>query len=213
MHAAPQHEIFFTKTSIGVDSPKSDSATKFITIYQQSIMQTTVLSPLVTPARWVVMGVSGCGKSEVGQRLAQALGVHFLEGDAYHSASNVAKMAAGIPLDDDDRADWLRALQAEIALAQARGEGLVLACSALKRRYRDLLRAADPDLRFAHLSGPRELIAERMGARTAHYMPASLLDSQLRDLEPLQQDEAGLLLDIRKALPVLIDEILHPEGR
>jgi carbohydrate kinase (thermoresistant glucokinase family) len=176
-------------------------------------MQTTVQTPLVTPARWVVMGVSGCGKSEVGQRLAQALGVRFLEGDAYHSASNVAKMAAGIPLDDDDRADWLRALQAEIAQARARGEGLVLACSALKRRYRDLLRAADPGLRFAHLSGPRELIAERMGARTAHYMPASLLDSQLRDLEPLQQDEAGLLLDIRKALPVLTDDILHPEGR
>jgi carbohydrate kinase (thermoresistant glucokinase family) len=159
------------------------------------------------------MGVSGCGKSEVGQRLARALGVRFLEGDAYHSASNVAKMAAGIPLDDDDRADWLRTLQGEIAAARARGEGLVLACSALKRRYRDLLRAADPGLRFAHLSGPRELIAQRMLARTAHYMPASLLDSQLRDLEPLQQDEAGLLLDIGKPLQTLTEEILHPEGR
>jgi carbohydrate kinase (thermoresistant glucokinase family) len=159
------------------------------------------------------MGVSGCGKSEVGQRLAQALGVRFLEGDAYHSASNVAKMAAGTPLDDEDRADWLRALQAEIALAREHGEGLVLACSALKRRYRDLLRAADPGLRFAHLSGPRELIAERMQARTAHYMPASLLDSQLRDLEPLQPDESGLLLDIRKTLPDLTEDILHPQGR
>jgi carbohydrate kinase (thermoresistant glucokinase family) len=159
------------------------------------------------------MGVSGCGKSEVGQRLAQALGVRFLEGDAYHSASNVAKMAAGTPLDDEDRADWLRALQAEIALAREHGEGLVLACSALKRRYRDLLRAADPGLRFAHLSGPRELIAQRMQARTAHYMPASLLDSQLRDLEPLQPDESGLLLDIRKTLPDLTEDILHPQGR
>jgi carbohydrate kinase (thermoresistant glucokinase family) len=175
-------------------------------------MISPVQSPLATPARWVVMGVSGCGKSEVGQRLAHALGVRFLEGDAYHSASNVAKMAAGTPLDDDDRADWLRALQAEIAQAQARGEGLVLACSALKRRYRDLLRA-DPGLRFAHLSGPRDLIAQRMLARTAHYMPASLLDSQLRDLEPLQQDEAGLLLDISKTLPALTEEILHTEGR
>jgi carbohydrate kinase (thermoresistant glucokinase family) len=164
------------------------------------------------PPRWVVMGVSGCGKSEVGKRLAAALGVRFLEGDAYHSASNVAKMAAGIPLDDADRADWLRALQAEIALAGTRGEGLVLACSALKRRYRDLLRAADPGLRFAHLSGPRALIAARMQARTGHYMPASLLDSQLRDLEPLQADEEGVLLDLRKPLAVLIDDILHPEG-
>ena len=165
------------------------------------------------PARWVVMGVSGCGKSEVGQRLASALGVRFLEGDAYHSASNVAKMAAGVPLDDADRADWLRTLQGEIAEAAARGEGLVLACSALKRRYRDLLRAADPGLRFAHLAGPRELIAERMGARTAHYMPPSLLDSQLRDLEPLQADEDGVLLDLRKPLADLTEDILHPQGR
>lgn len=175
-------------------------------------MQDTVQSS-PSPARWVVMGVSGCGKSEVGQRLARALGVRFLEGDAYHSAANVAKMAAGIPLDDADRADWLRVLQGEIAGARARGEGLVLACSALKRRYRDLLRSGDPDLRFAHLSGPRELIAERMLARTAHYMPASLLDSQLRDLEPLQQDENGLLLDIGKALPDLAEDILHHQGR
>jgi carbohydrate kinase (thermoresistant glucokinase family) len=159
------------------------------------------------------MGVSGCGKSEVGQRLAQALGVRFLEGDAYHSPSNVAKMAAGIPLDDADRADWLRALQAEIAQASADGAGLVLACSALKRRYRDVLRDGAPDLRFAHLSGPRDLIAERMLARTAHYMPASLLDSQLRDLEPLQPDEYGVLLDIRKPLDVLTDDILFPKGR
>jgi carbohydrate kinase (thermoresistant glucokinase family) len=165
------------------------------------------------PPRWVVMGVSGCGKSEVGKRLAAALDVRFLEGDAWHSAANVAKMAAGVPLDDADRADWLHALQAEIALARTRGEGLVLACSALKRRYRDLLRAADPALRFAHLSGPRELIAKRMRARAGHYMPASLLDSQLRDLEPLQADEEGVLLDLRKPLAVLTDDILHPEGR
>ncbi|TQK06864.1 gluconokinase [Herbaspirillum sp. SJZ107] len=176
-------------------------------------MHTKLPSPSAVPARWIVMGVSGCGKSEVGQRLAQALGVSFLEGDAYHSASNVAKMAAGTPLDDHDRAGWLATLQVEIAAARAREEGLVLACSALKRRYRDLLRAADPHLRFVHLSGPRDLIAERMRARTAHYMPASLLDSQLRDLEPLQDDEAGLLFDIGKPLPVLTEEILQSEGR
>jgi carbohydrate kinase (thermoresistant glucokinase family) len=159
------------------------------------------------------MGVSGCGKSEVGRLLAAALQAPFLEGDAYHSASNVAKMADGIPLTDADRAGWLELLQAEIALARTRGEGLVLACSALKRRYRDLLRAADPELRFAHLTGPRDLIATRMKARTAHYMPISLLDSQLRDLEPLAADESGLLLDISKEPAVLIEEILRSTGR
>ena len=163
----------------------------------------------VTPARWVVMGVSGCGKSEVGRALAAALQLPFLEGDAFHSAANVAKMAAGIALDDADRADWLLRLQSEIAAACVRGEGLVLACSALKRRYRDLLRAADPALRFAHLAGPRALIAARMQARTAHYMPPSLLDSQLRDLEPLGTDEAGICLDISKQPEALINTILH----
>jgi gluconokinase len=161
------------------------------------------------PVRWVVMGVSGCGKSAIGHALAAALQVPFLEGDAYHSAANIAKMAAGIPLDDADRADWLQRLQVEIAAARSRGEGLVLACSALKRRYRDLLRAADPGLRFAHLDGERALIAQRMHDRTAHYMPPSLLDSQLRDLEPLTADEDGIRLDISKEPATLIEEILR----
>jgi carbohydrate kinase (thermoresistant glucokinase family) len=165
------------------------------------------------PARWVVMGVCGCGKSEIGRSLAAALDVRFLEGDAFHSAANVAKMAAGTPLDDSDRADWLLRLQAEIAAARARGEGLVLACSALKERYRDVLRAADRDLRFAHLTGERSLIAGRMQARTAHYMPTSLLDSQLRDLEPLGAGEAGIALDVRLAPPAIITEILHAQGQ
>ncbi|HEU5434863.1 MAG TPA: gluconokinase [Telluria sp.] len=158
--------------------------------------------------RWVVMGVSGCGKSEVGRELAALLHVDFVEGDAYHSAANVAKMAAGTPLTDEDRADWLHTLQERIAAARESGVGLVLACSALKRRYRDLLRQADPDLRFAHLDGARELIAARMGARTAHFMPASLLDSQLRDLEPLGADEAGGRIDIVKPPAALAQEIL-----
>ena len=160
-------------------------------------------------ARWVVMGVCGCGKSAVGAALAAALNVPFLEGDAFHPAANVAKMAAGIALDDDDRAGWLLRLQGEIAAAHARGEGLVLACSALKRRYRDVLRAADPALRFAHLDGARALIAARMQARTAHYMPTSLLESQLRDLEPLALDESGIRLDVSEEPAALIDAILH----
>lgn len=155
------------------------------------------------------MGVSGCGKSEIGQRLATALGVRFIEGDSFHSAANVAKMSTGTPLTDADRSDWLLALQGEIRAARAQGAGLVLSCSALKRRYRDLLRDGDADLHFAHLQGQRELILSRMQARVNHYMPPSLLDSQLAALEPLQGDEAGLALDIRRAPDELIAAILR----
>ncbi|WP_295989905.1 gluconokinase [Rugamonas sp.] len=162
--------------------------------------------------RWVVMGVSGCGKSEVGRALAEALGVPFLEGDSFHSAANVAKMSAGTPLTDDDRADWLLTLQNQIRNARDSQIGMVLSCSALKRRYRDLLRTGDPALRFAHLSGERELIADRMLARAGHYMPPSLLDSQLRDLEPLQADEAGIVLDIRQPVAELVAQILNSSG-
>lgn len=157
--------------------------------------------------RWVVMGVSGCGKSTIGQALAAAEGVPFVEGDRYHPEANVAKMSAGLPLNDDDRADWLLALQAQISEARARGEGLVVSCSSLKRRYRDLLRQGDPALRFAHLNGPQELISSRMRARVGHYMPPSLLDSQFRDLEPLQPDEAGLTLDIETPPVDLVTQI------
>ena len=160
-----------------------------------------------SPLRWVVMGVSGSGKSTVGAALANHFAIPFLEGDAYHPADNVSKMTAGIPLDDEDRAGWLDALAGEIGMARSQGRGLVLSCSALKRRYRDLLRVADPALRFVHLAGPRELIAERMHGRPGHYMPPSLLDSQLSILEPLQADEAGLTLDIALAPTVLVDRI------
>lgn len=161
---------------------------------------------------WVVMGVSGCGKSEIGRRLATALEFPFLEGDSFHSDANVAKMAAGTPLDDNDRADWLHTLQQRIAQATAQGTALVLSCSALKRRYRDLLRAGDPGLRFAHLNGPRTVIAARMQARVGHYMPPSLLDSQLRDLEPLQADESGVTLDLSLTPEQLISTILQFQG-
>lgn len=160
-------------------------------------------------ARWVVMGVSGCGKSEVGRALSEALGVPFLEGDNFHSAANVAKMSAGTPLNDDDRAGWLLTLQEQIRNAGDSGIGMVLACSALKRRYRDVLRLGDPALRFAHLSGARELIEARMKARAGHYMPPSLLDSQFQTLEPLQADEAGIVLDIRKPIAELVADILN----
>ncbi|MRW84062.1 AAA family ATPase [Pseudoduganella sp. FT26W] len=153
------------------------------------------------------MGVSGCGKSTVGRALAAANGVPFVEGDQFHPQANVDKMSAGIALNDDDRAGWLLALQAQIRDAQQRGAGLVISCSALKRRYRDLLRQGDPALRFAHLNGPKALIAARMQARVDHYMPTSLLDSQFRDLEPLQADEAGLTLNIEMPPAELVTQI------
>lgn len=162
-----------------------------------------------TNLRWVVMGVSGAGKSEIGARLAEALGVPFLEGDSFHPAENVAKMSAGVPLTDADRGGWLQTLRAEISAARGRGEGLVLSCSSLKRRYRDLLRDGDPGLRFAHLHGEREILEQRMRTRPGHYMPASLLDSQLRDLEPLQADEAGVRLDLTLSPQDLVNTILQ----
>jgi gluconokinase len=170
-------------------------------------------SPHHSPIRWVVMGVSGCGKSTIGQALATAQGVEFVEGDQFHPAANVSKMSAGHALNDDDRADWLLALQAKVAEARRANVGLVLSCSSLKRRYRDLLRAADPALRFAHLNGARELIADRMQARVGHYMPPSLLDSQFKDLQPLQADEAGITLAITPPPEQLVAQIVASEGR
>jgi gluconokinase len=161
--------------------------------------------------RWVVMGVCGAGKSTVGKALAQATGATYVEGDTFHPEANVAKMKAGLALDDHDRAGWLGALAEQLKGARERGDGMVVGCSALKRRYRDLLRSADPHLRFAHLAGPRDLIAQRMQQRVGHYMPTSLLDSQLRDLEPLQPDEAGLILDISAAPDQLVQQILASE--
>jgi gluconokinase len=163
--------------------------------------------PLLRPTRWVVMGVCGCGKSSIGRLLAARLAIPYAEGDDYHTPANVAKMAAGTALTDADRQEWLATLQAKIGAAAAAGDSLVLSCSSLKRRYRDLFRAADPTLVFIHLDGPRALIAARMQQRPNHYMPMSLLDSQFAALEPLAQDEAGLRLDIDASPEHLVDAV------
>jgi gluconokinase len=170
------------------------------------------------PRRWVVMGVSGCGKSEVGRCLAERLGLHHVEGDADHPLANIAKMTAGTPLDDTDRHSWLLVLKRRIDDAAAKGTSIVLSCSALKRRYRDLLRAGDPGLFFLHLKGERELIARRITARANHFMPVALLDSQFRDLEPLQEDEYGVTVDIRFPPEALVEQAIryigsHQSGR
>ena len=143
----------------------------------------------------VVMGVSGCGKSTVGALLAQALHCEFVEGDALHPAHNVEKMAAGQPLTDEDRAGWLRSIAARLADAHAQRRSLVVSCSALKRRYRDVLRSGAPGLRFVFLHGEPALLAQRMALRTGHYMPPSLLDSQLATLEPPGPDEHAIALE------------------
>jgi gluconokinase len=150
---------------------------------------------------YVVMGVSGSGKSVVGALLARALGLPFVEGDAYHPAENVARMSAGIPLTDDDRQGWLRSLAARIRDAKNAGTGLVLACSALKRSYRDLLRSESGahDLQFVFLRGGRGLIGERLADRRGHYMPISLLDSQFDTLEEPSPDEEAWVCDIAQS--------------
>lgn len=141
--------------------------------------------------RLVVMGVSGAGKTTVGQALAAELHAPFVDGDDLHPAANVRRMASGTPLSDADRAPWL----ARVGAVLASGETVVVACSALRRAYRDAIRAAAPDAVFVQLdAGPGELDA-RMRARLHHYMPASLLPSQLAALEPLQADEAGVVVD------------------
>lgn len=138
---------------------------------------------------YVVMGVSGCGKSTVGKLLAAALGARYAEGDSFHPPQNVEKMRRGQPLDDHDRAPWLAAMATAIRDWNAAGETVVLACSALKRRYRDVLRGGG-DVRFIHLAGDKALIAARLAARKGHYMPATLLDSQFAALEPPDECEA-----------------------
>jgi gluconokinase len=136
------------------------------------------------PRAVVVMGVSGCGKTSVGRALAQRLGARFVDGDDFHPPANVEKMRAGVPLDDVDRAPWLARLNAVLRHATARDEPVVLACSALRQRYRDALADRLPGVRFVHLSGSPELIAARLAQRRHRYMPASLLASQFAALEP-----------------------------
>lgn len=155
--------------------------------------------------RVVVMGVSGSGKSTVGQALARALGVPFVEGDSLHPPRNVALMAAGTPLTDHDRQDWLQAVAAELAASQQ--HGVVVSCSALRRSYRDLLRASAPDLRLVHLTGEPSLLAERLGSRSGHYMPASLLQSQLDTLESPTADEAAISVDIGAPVQAIVSRV------
>ncbi len=142
------------------------------------------------------MGVSGCGKSTLGKLLAQHYGRPYIEGDELHPPRNVESMAAGIALTDDDRHDWLQTIARLLREARDSARPVVVTCSALKRSYRDLLRKGDANLRFVFLHGDPRLLAQRMAARSGHYMPASLLDSQLATLEPPGADEQPIRIDI-----------------
>lgn len=154
-------------------------------------------------ARIVIMGVAGSGKTSVGEALAARIGIPYRDGDAFHPAANVAKMSAGVPLTDADRWPWLD----RVAVALATEAPLIIGCSALKRVYRDRIRAgAGGPVRFVHLAGSRAVIAARMGARTGHFMPTSLLDSQFATLEPPGPDEA-LTVDIDRPLDALVEAI------
>ena len=159
---------------------------------------------IVNRGLYVVMGVSGSGKSVIGAGLAGALGIDFVEGDEYHSPGNVERMSSGIPLTDDDRAQWLRSLAARLRDAKDAGAGLVMTCSALKRSYRDVLRAEAGELRFVLLRGPRALLAERIAGRRGHFMPPSLLDSQLATLEEPSPDEHAWVCDISESPQYLV---------
>ena len=141
------------------------------------------------------MGVSGSGKTTIATALSERLGWVYAEADEFHSAENISKMTRGIPLTDEDREPWLDAIAQWISNKSANGESTIVTCSALKRRYRDVLAAADGDVRFIHLLGDVELIRLRMNTRTGHFMPESLLPSQVSTLEPLQDGERGLTVD------------------
>lgn len=144
----------------------------------------------------VVIGVSGSGKSTLAAQLAGRLGWAFVEGDDHHPAANIATMSAGIPLTDADREPWLHRLADLLAENARAGTPTMLACSALRRRYRDLLRSGNPDLVFLHADGPDDLLWERIASRADHFMPAHLLDSQLATLERLGRDERGATVSI-----------------
>ncbi len=156
----------------------------------------------------VVMGVSGCGKSTVGAQLAAARGLEFLEGDSLHSQRNIARMASGVALTDEDRQEWLELLSGRLARAQRDQQGLVVSCSALKRAYRDILRRGAPGLVLVHLTGNPAMLARRAAQRPGHYMPASLLASQLEALEIPGQDEQALTFDVAHPPEVIVQAVV-----
>jgi len=159
------------------------------------------------PPLIVVMGVSGSGKSTIGELLAAGLHVPFVDADELHPITNIDKMAAGVPLTDEDRWPWLAKVGQ--AMAAAASTGVVVACSALKRSYRDAIRAEAPGALFVCLDGSREVLASRLDSREGHFMPATLLDSQLEALEPLGEGEQGIVISIDHTPDAIVGTLLR----
>lgn len=164
-------------------------------------------------AHLVVMGVSGSGKSTVARRLADRLGWPFAEADDFHPPANVAKMSRGVPLEDADRMPWLADIARWVDEHERRGVPTVVACSALRRAYRDVLRDGAPDVRFVHLHGPAEVIERRMTKRSGHFMKPEMLRSQLATLEELQPDEDGMTVDLARSPEEIVERILTATGQ
>ena len=160
----------------------------------------------------IVMGVSGAGKTRIGELLAERLSCSFTDGDAFHSEANKEKMHRGIPLTDDDRWPWLKTIRAAIEDKQRAGETAVFTCSSLKRSYRDVLRGGDEDVRFVYLNGTFEVLKARLGARTGHFFDASLLQSQLDTLEAPGPDEA-IEVSIDLTPEQIVDSVMVQAGR
>jgi gluconokinase len=165
-----------------------------------------------TPCALVVMGVSGSGKSTIAEKLAERLRWSYEDGDKYHPASNVAKMSAGHPLTDEDRWPWLRAIADEIDRVCAASGHAVIACSALKRAYRDILVHGRDDVRIIYLQGTQELVAERLAKRKGHFMPPGLLASQFKTLEPPERSENPVTVSIDASVDAVVDDIIHQLG-
>ena len=157
----------------------------------------------------IVMGVSGAGKSTIAEALAKRLTWPYEDGDRFHPASNVAKMKAGHPLDDADRRPWLQAIADEIDRLSSLGEHVVIACSALKRVYRDILRHGRQDIRFVFLNGTQQLVASRLASRKGHFMPPDLLASQFSTLEPPGADEHPITISIAAPVDAIVDTIVR----
>jgi len=162
-----------------------------------------------TPCALVVMGVSGSGKSTIADKLAERLNWSYEDGDKFHPASNVAKMSAGQPLTDEDRRPWLQAIADEIDRVCKAGQHAVIACSALKRAYRDILVHGRNDVRIVYLRGTQPLIANRLARRTGHFMPPGLLDSQFRTLEPPDASENPVTVSIDGTVDAIVDDIVR----
>jgi gluconokinase len=162
-----------------------------------------------SPCALIVMGVSGSGKTTIGERLAARISWRYEDADTFHPPSNVAKMSAGQPLTDEDRWPWLKAIAAEIDRACTAGERLVIGCSALRRVYRDVLMHGRNDIRLIYLKGTQALIADRLGRRKDHFMPQGLLASQFTTLEPPTDDERAITVAIDGSVETIVDDILR----